>query len=57
MNSCELVTLVSSIACAIARECTPKEIALLSAIFTQLGDTLDSIAVNSEFCSCKDSLS
>ena len=57
MNSCELVTLVSSIACAIARECTPKEIALLSAIFTQLGDTLDSIAVSSEFCSCKDSLS
>lgn len=45
MNSCELVTLISTISCAIARGKTINEINLLSAIFTQIGDSLATIAI------------
>lgn len=45
MNSCELVTLISTISCAIAKGKTINEINLLSAIFTQIGDSLATIAV------------
>ncbi|MBE5995716.1 MAG: hypothetical protein E7247_25380 [Paenibacillaceae bacterium] len=50
MQSCELVTLVSSIACCLAQGRTPDEIALLSSIFDQLGDTLDTIAAHQALC-------
>lgn len=50
MNSCELVTLVSSIACAIAKNHTSDEISLIAAVFSQLGDTLETIQANEELC-------
>lgn len=43
MNSCELVTLISTLSCAIADNATDDELSLLSAIFTQLGDSLTTI--------------
>lgn len=54
MQSCELVTLVSSIACCLAQGRTPDEIALLSSIFDQLGDTLDTIAAHQALCCSND---
>lgn len=45
MNSCELVTLISTISCAIAKGKTINEINLLSTIFTQIGSSLATIAV------------
>lgn len=54
MSSCELVTLVSTLACAIAKVFTADETALLAAIFTQLGDTLDTIAANDTLNDNKD---
>lgn len=43
MEGCELVTLVSAIACAIAKDKDNDELSLLAAIFTQLGDSLATI--------------
>ena len=43
MNSCELVTLISTLSCVIADNSTDDELSLLSAIFTQLGDSLNTI--------------
>jgi hypothetical protein len=51
MNSCELVTYVSSIACLMAKNCSTEELELLAAIFNQLGDTIDTILVNEANCS------
>lgn len=45
MNSCELVTLISTLSCAIAKGKTINEINLLSVIFSQIGDSLATIAV------------
>jgi len=36
MKNCELVTLVSILACSIAKDRTPEELAILSAFFVQL---------------------
>jgi hypothetical protein len=44
MNSCEFVTFISALACSIANNKTPEEINLLSTFFSQLGDTLATIA-------------
>lgn len=55
MDECELVTLVSAIACAISKGCSDDELALLSAVFSQLGDTLATIISRRElnkFDSC-----
>lgn len=46
MNSCELVTFISALACTIAQNKTQEEINILAAIFTQLGDTLATISVS-----------
>ena len=51
MQSCELVALVSSIACCLAKDRSATEIALLSNIFNQLSDTLDTIAAHQLLCS------
>lgn len=48
MNPCELVTLVSSLACLIAKDKSQEEITLLGAIFTQLGDSLATIAATQD---------
>lgn len=53
MNSCELVTFVSSAACAIAKCHTSEELALIGAIFSQLGDTITVIALHEETCNKK----
>ena len=44
MECCELVTLVSTLACVIAQDKTPDELALIGSIFNQLGDSLATIA-------------
>lgn len=36
MQNCEFVTLISVLACSIAKGKTPEELAILSAFFTQL---------------------
>ncbi|MDE5830993.1 MAG: hypothetical protein K2H53_05105 [Clostridia bacterium] len=48
MNSCELVNLVSMLTCLIFQNYNDDEISLLSAIFTQLGDSLATILANNE---------
>lgn len=50
MDCCELVTLISTLSCVIAKGKTPDELALIAAIFTQLGDSLATIAT------CKDKI-
>ena len=54
MNSCELVNFVSAISCMIVDNYSPEQVALLSAIFVQLGDSLATILTNNDFLnSCK----
>lgn len=48
MDSCELAVSISLIACGIAKCYSDDEVALLSSIFSQLGDTLATIAANNE---------
>lgn len=50
MNSCELVTYISSVACVLSRNGSDEELELLAAIFSQLGDTLATILVNEANC-------
>lgn len=45
MSPCEIVTLVSAISCAIAKNRSIEELNILSAIFTQIGDSLTTIAI------------
>ena len=54
MNSCELVTYISSIACFLSKNCSTEELEMLAAIFSQLGDTLATILVNEANCPCDD---
>ena len=54
MNSCELVNLVSMLSCLIVQNYNNDEIAVLAAIFTQLGDSLATILANEALLeSCK----
>ena len=46
MKNREIITLVSTLSCFIAKDKTEEDLALLSAIFTQLGDSLATIAVS-----------
>ncbi len=46
MSSCELVNLVSMLSCLIIQNYDENEIALLAAVFTQLGDSLATILAN-----------
>lgn len=48
MKSCEFVTFISALACSIAKNKTQNEINLLSAFFSQLGDTLATISAFDE---------
>ncbi|WP_077611997.1 DUF6774 domain-containing protein [Clostridium sp. Marseille-P2415] len=50
MKSCELVVLVSSLACCIAEGRSSDEITLLGSIFSQLGDTLETISAQQAIC-------
>lgn len=51
MNSCDFAPLVSSLACCIAEGKSEDELAFLSSIFMQLGDTLSTIAAREALCS------
>jgi NifU-like protein involved in Fe-S cluster formation len=51
--SCEFAIAVAALACSIARNKTPEEIALISSIFLQLADTLGTITAYEAFC-CPD---
>lgn len=50
MQSCELVTFVSSLSCCIAKGKSVDELSLLSAILVLLGDNLAAIAAQQGFC-------
>lgn len=54
-NSCELVTFVSSIACAISECYSKDDVAILAAVLSQLGDTLTTILTHEELCNSNDS--
>lgn len=56
MNSCELVNLISMLTCLIVQNYSDDEIALLAAIFTQLGDSLATYLANETLLeqNCKD---
>ncbi|MGN1156311.1 MAG: DUF6774 domain-containing protein [Agathobacter sp.] len=51
MQSCNLTVTISALACELAKGKTAEEVALLSAIFTQFGDTLSTIAAQEALCS------
>jgi len=53
MQSCELVTLVSSLSCCIAKGRSVEEISFLSSLFILLGQNLDTIAASEELCKSK----
>lgn len=54
MNSCELVSTVTAISCAIAK-CVPKEeLPLITAILGQIASTLATIAVQEEALSARE---
>lgn len=45
MDSCEYVTFITAVACAIAKNVPKEELPLLVAAFTQLSNTLSTIIV------------
>lgn len=55
MQSCDLIMTISALACNIASGRTADEIDLLSAVFSQLGDTLATIAAQEAVCNSNDS--
>lgn len=50
MNACEITASVTALANIIAQKLENDELALLGAIFTQLGDTLETITAQRELC-------
>lgn len=55
MQSCDLVMLISALSCEIAMDKTVDELSLLGAVFSQLGDSLATIAAQKALCSSSDS--
>ncbi len=50
MNPCDLAATVTAIACSIFK-CYPKEeLTVIAAIFSQLGDTLNTMIAQDELC-------
>ena len=54
MDSCELTVTISALACCIADGRSPEEIALISSIFVQIGDSLATMAAHQALCAPKD---
>ncbi len=50
MNGCELTAYVTAAANALAANATTEQIELMAVVFTQLGDTLATIAVSRSVC-------
>ncbi|HEX3075357.1 MAG TPA: DUF6774 domain-containing protein [Lachnospiraceae bacterium] len=53
MQSCEFVTYVTALACAISNCSSKEELPLIAATLTQLGDTLATMLAQEELCSSK----
>lgn len=51
MNSCELTASITALANALACKLSDDEVSLLGVAFTQLGDTLLTIATQRSICS------
>ena len=51
MNSYDTVSVVTAIACLLRKELSDEQVALLALIFTQLGDTLATLAAGDR-CGC-----
>lgn len=50
MNPCQLTTTITALAVWIAQRVDNSQLGLWAAIFTQLGDTLATIAVQRQIC-------
>ncbi|CAB1239718.1 MAG: DUF6774 domain-containing protein [Oscillospiraceae bacterium] len=50
MNPCELTVFISSLASALAKNLSNEELQLLSAVFTQLGDSFNTFLIQRENC-------
>lgn len=50
MNGCELTAYVTAAANALAANATTEQLELMAVVFTQLGDTLATIAVSRSVC-------
>lgn len=50
MNGCELTTYITAAANAIVANATTEQLELMAVVFTQLGDTLATIAVTRSAC-------
>lgn len=48
MDECELVIFVSTIACAISKNCCDDDLSVLASVFNQLGDTISTILARRE---------
>jgi hypothetical protein len=48
MDECELIALVTAVACGISKCCQEDDISIMAAVFTQLGDTLTTVLVKRE---------
>lgn len=48
MDECELISLITAIACGITKCCTNNDMTMMSVIFTQLGDTLATVLAQRE---------
>ena len=54
MQSCEFAVSISTLACCIAEGKSPEELALISSVLMQLGDTLATIAAHQALCGPKE---
>ncbi|HHX13123.1 MAG TPA: hypothetical protein GX731_09890 [Clostridiales bacterium] len=50
MDECELVIFVSTVACSLAKCCSTDDLTIMSAVFSQLGDTLATILTKRQLC-------
>ncbi len=50
MQTCELTVAITAVSNALGNQLTTRELSLLAVIFTQLGDTLATIAAQRSFC-------
>lgn len=50
MDSCELVTFISTAACAMSKCMSEDELVMTAVMFSQLADTLETIIAHNEIC-------
>ena len=53
MNDCDLIVTITAIACGIIKCCSDDDISIMSAAFSQLGDTLATYLTQKELCENK----